>query len=34
MNYVAIINEFERKGKKQFSVELFDLVSQDNDAPH
>ena len=32
-NYVAIINEFERKGRKQFSVELFDLTNGDN-VPH
>lgn len=32
-NYVAIRNEFERKGKKLFTVELFDLTKGDN-APH
>lgn len=31
-NYVAIINTFERKGKKQFTIELFDLNT--DIAPH
>lgn len=32
-DYVAITNEFERKSKKCFSVELFDLT-QGNNVPH
>lgn len=32
-NYVAIVNEFERKQKKMFAVELFDLTNGDN-VPH
>ena len=32
-NYVGIVNEFERKGKKKWSVELFDLTGGDN-VPH
>jgi len=33
MNYVGIINEYFKKGKQLFSVELFDLSGGDN-APH
>jgi len=32
-DYVAIVNEFERKGRKMFAVELFDLTNGDN-VPH
>jgi len=32
-NYVGIINEYEKRGKKLYGVELFDLTSGDN-VPH
>ena len=33
-NYVAIINEYEKKGKRLYAVELFDLTSQGDNVPH
>ena len=32
-NYVAIMNEYEKKGRKQYAVELFDLTT-DISVPH
>jgi len=33
LNYVALINSYEQRGKKKFAVELFDLTAGDN-LPH
>ena len=33
LNYCGLINEYIKKGKKQYAVELFDLTSGDN-VPH
>lgn len=33
LNYVALINSYENKGRNKFAVELFDLTSGDN-LPH
>ena len=32
-NYFALINEYEKKGKKLYAVEMFDLTGADN-VPH